>query len=294
MFYSLYCQTVESKIPLDSFGVKQEEKASSNNIILDFIQSEDNYTNKFLNHQTQINGDYGYYYIENIALFEVFAGNRIVIKYFNEIDNDLIHTLLNYPFAILFNQRKKYVIHASSISYKDKVFCFCGKSQSGKSSLLSYFLTKGGLLISEDTCVFDYNGNELFLLPSYNFLKISDDIKHYIDLPLSNPIEFKKKSTNRKGYILDDHKFLSKPEIVDYFIYLYWSDKSTKPKELADEESMKLLLSNAFISYSKHNALSNFEAASQLVNQADHFLYKREKKLETLEDFFNTFSKKLI
>ena len=294
MFYSLYCQTVESEIPLDSFGVKQEGEASPNNIILDFIQSADNFTNQYLNHQTEINGDYGYYYIENIAFFEVFSGNRVVINYFNKIDNDLIHSLLNYPFAILFHQRKKYVIHASSIFYKDKVFCFCGKSQSGKSSLLSYFLTKGGLLISEDTCVFDYNENELFLLPSYNFLKISDDINHYIDLPLSNPIEFKKKSTNRKGYILDDHKFLSKPKIVDYFIYLQWSDKSTKLKKLTDEASLELLLSNAFISYSKENASSNFAAASQLVNQADHFLYKREKKLQTLDDFFNIFSNKLL
>ena len=294
MFYSLYCHTVESQVPLDSFGVKQKEKPSPNNISLDFIQSEDNFINHYFNHQTEVNGDYGYYYIENIAFFEVFSGNRIVIKYFNEIDNDLIHSLLNYPFAILFNQRKKYVIHASSIYYKDKVFCFCGKSQSGKSSLLSYFLTKGGLLISEDTCVFDYSDNELFLLPSYNFLKISDEVKNYIDSSLSDPIEFKKKSTERKGYILDDNKFLSIPCKVDYFIYLYWSENSTELSQLSNEISLELLLSNAFISYSKKNASFNFKVASQLVNQADHFLYKREKKLETLEDFFNIFLNKLL
>ena len=33
------------------------------------------------------------------------AGKKIVINYLDKIDDDLIHTLLNYPFAILFNQR---------------------------------------------------------------------------------------------------------------------------------------------------------------------------------------------
>ncbi len=293
MLYSLYCQAVESKISLDDFGLKPFRKKSvSNPICLDFIKTSDIFDN-YENHQTNIRKDYGYYYIRDVALYEIFSGNKIVIKYFDEIDNDLIHSLLNYPFAILFNQRNKYVIHASSIFYKDKVFCFCGKSQSGKSSLVSYFLKKGGLLISEDTCVFEYNKNELFLLPSYNFLKISDDINDYIDLPLSNPIEFKKKSTNRKGYILNDHKFVSKSEVVDYFIYLDWSDKSSKLKKLTDEASLKQLLSNAFIGYSRENASSIFKAASQLVNQADHYLYKREKKFKTLEDFFKIFSKKL-
>ena len=85
---------------------------------------------------------------ENIALFEVFDGKKIVINYFNAIDDDLIHSLLNFPFAILFNQRNKYVIHASSVLLNEKVFCFCGKSQSGKSSLASYLIKMGGSLIS--------------------------------------------------------------------------------------------------------------------------------------------------
>ena len=81
-----------------------------------------------------------------ILHFLRFFLEKIVANYFNDIDDDLIHTLLNYPFAILFNQRKKYVIHASSIKYKNKVFCFCGKSQSGKSSLASHLIKRGGSL----------------------------------------------------------------------------------------------------------------------------------------------------
>ena len=287
MFYSLYGHTVESKVPLDSFGIKKIQVSSSSDIIkLDFLNHSSDEFEGYVDHQTQINHEYGYYFIKNIALFEVLRGIRIVIKYFNEIDDDLIHSLLNYPFAILFNQRKKYVIHASSICFEEKIFCFCGKSQSGKSSLLSYLLSKGGFLISEDTCVFDYNDDKLFLLPSYNFLKISDEVNQYIGFPFSDPIEFRKKSTNRKGYILNEDAFFSKPGKVDYFIYLKWSKSSSKLKRLSNDVSLKLLLAHAFIGYSETNASFNFKTASQLVNQADHLIYEREKKLKTLEDFY--------
>ena len=137
-----------------------------------------------------------------ILLYLKYIQKKIVIKYFNEIDDDLIHSLLNYPFAILFSQRNNYVIHASSVLFKNKVFCFCGKSQAGKSSLASYLIKLGGSLISEDTCVFDYRDNKLLLLPSYNFIKISDEVNEYQNKTFKDPIKFFKKSTDRKGYLL--------------------------------------------------------------------------------------------
>ena len=116
MLYSLYCQAVESKISLDDFGLKPIQKPISNPICLDFIKTSDVFDN-YENHQIHIKEDYGYYYVENIALFEIFSGGKIVIKYFDDIDLDLIHILLNYPFAILFNQRKQYVIHAAAVAF---------------------------------------------------------------------------------------------------------------------------------------------------------------------------------
>lgn len=293
MYFNLYSETVISNIPLNNFGIQElESPLSSDSIELDFIPYSEDKQIKYLNHQTHLRKNYGYYYIENIALFEVFSGKKIVVNYFDEIDDDLIHTLLNYPFAILFSQRKKFVIHAASVIFNEKVFCFCGKSQSGKSSLASNLIKKGGNLISEDTCVFDNLDQDLTILPSYNFLKLSDEVNNYYNNSFLDPINFKKKSTNRKGYILDKHNFYSKPAVVDYFIYLQWSTDCSKIKKLDSENSFKMLLSNEFVSYSKDNAVNRFKSASILINQADHFVYSRKKELQNLDNFIKIFLEK--
>ena len=151
--------------------------------------------------------------------------------------------------------------------------------------MASHIIKIGGLLISEDTCVFDLSKDNPILLSSYNFLKISDEVNEYNDTYLSNPIKFLKKSTNRSGYILDDDMFYSKSIKVDYFIYLDWHEETPNLKKLNNEDSLKMLLANDFIPYSKENALFKFEAASILVNNTDHFLYQRRKELETLDNF---------
>ena len=79
--------------------------------------------------------------------------------------------------------------------------------------------------------------------------------------------------------------FYSKSIKVDYFIYLDWHEETPNLKKLNNEDSLKMLLANDFIPYSKENALFKFEAASILVNNTDHFLYQRRKELETLDNF---------
>ena len=295
MFYSLYSQTVESSVSLEEFGLRPIDNPSLSEVIkMDFIAHRENELPNYVNHQTNSDKDYGYYYMEDIALFEIFSGKKIVIRYFNDIDSDLIHSLLNYPFAILFNQRKKYVIHASSVFFRNKVFCFCGKTQSGKSSLASHLLKMGGSLISEDTSVFDLKDNDPVLLPSYNFIKISDEVNSYKDNSFENPIKFFKKSSDRKGYMLDDNKFYTKQCTVDFFIYLNWSQEAPNLRKLNDEESLKFLFLNELLSFSKDDAASRFKVASTLVAMADHFLFSREKELLTLDNFVEIFSKRYL
>lgn len=295
MFYSLYNETIVSNISLQSFGLHEFNNPSqSNPIIFDFIPCSKDKYKKYINHQTSSNENYGYYFNENIAMFEIFSGKKIVINYFGEIDHDLIHTLLNCPFAILFSQRKKYVIHASSVIYEDKVFCFCGKSLAGKSSIAAYLINAGGSLLSEDICVFDNFNNQLMLLPSYNFLKLSDELSNYTNVRSENPIKFFKKLTDRKGHLLDSKRFSSEPRAVDHFFYLQWSEGPSNLKKLNNEDSFKNLFSNEFTEYSQESALHRFKAASTLVSEADHYLYSREKKLHTLDSFLEIINQKLI
>tara|TARA_B100000963_G_C22628501_1_gene673652 strand:+ start:1787 stop:2668 length:882 start_codon:yes stop_codon:yes gene_type:complete len=292
LFYSLYCKTVESDVSLCKFGIDKIQNPTQDIITLEFVHETKDLSDDYSNHQTSCSEKYGYYFVEGIALFEIFLGKKIVIRFFNDIDDDLVHILLNYPFAMLFNQRKQFAIHASSVIFNDKVFCFCGPTQSGKSSLVSHLLKMGGTLTSEDTCIFDNHEGDLKLLPSYSFIKISDKINAFKKDSFENPITFLKKSTNRKGYIIDKSRFSSKPVLVNYFIYLHWNKGPSVLEELSNETSLSLLLSNEFISYSRESALPRFKAAAKIISQSHHFKYTRERKLKTLDDFLNSFSER--
>jgi len=293
LYYTLYCEDVISEVDLSPFGLAATQNPKSQSIKIDFLRQSQDKLKKYINHQTNSGNDYGYYFFEDLALFEIFSGNRILVRYFNKIDNDLIHTMLNYPFAILFNQRKRFVIHASCVLFNGKVFCFCGQTQSGKSSLAAFLIKKGGMLISEDTCVFDNKDKDLCAVPSYNFLKISDEVNIYKNNSLRKPMIFKKKSIDRKGYILQESQFYKKPIKVDYFIYLDWSETSLKFKKLDNGASFKKLLSNELVSFSKENAIFQFKAASKLVSQAKHFSYCRTKELKSLDSFIEIFLNKI-
>ncbi len=295
MFFKIYCQDVKSDVDLSNFGIKRAESSHpSDYISIEFVHHIMNESNNYVNHQTFSNNEYGYYFSKKVALFEIFLGKKIVVKYFNKVDNDLIHTLLNYPFAVLFNQRKRFVIHASCIHFNEKVFCFCGETQSGKSSLSSYLIKIGGSLISEDTCVFVDKDKDMCVLPSYNFLKISDEVNTYKKTPFRDPINFEKKMKGRRGYILEDNKFHKKLTKVNYFIYLKWSEDPPNLIQLNNEISLKMLLSNEFVAFSEHNASFKFKIATHLVNQAKHLIYSRTKELKSLDSFYETFLRKIL
>ena len=74
LFFKIYCQDVKSDIDLNKFGIKQAEiSKSSNYISLEFVQHELDKTSNYLNHQTFSDNDFGYYFSEKIALFEIFS-----------------------------------------------------------------------------------------------------------------------------------------------------------------------------------------------------------------------------
>ena len=132
------------------------------------------------------------------------------------------------------------------------------------------------------------------LLPSYNFLKLSDQLSDYTNIRSADPIKFFKKLTDRKGHILDSKRFSSQPRPVDYFFYLQWSEGPSNLKQLNNEDSLTRLLSHEFISYSKETALSRFKAVTTLASKANHYLHSREKKLHTLDNFVEIINHKLI
>ena len=59
-----------------------------------------------------------------IVHFEILNGKRIIINYFNDIDSELIQSMLNYPVACLAAQKKYLCLHSSAVELNGKVYLF--------------------------------------------------------------------------------------------------------------------------------------------------------------------------
>ena len=73
MFYNLYCEDVESEVDLSPFGLTAIKNSKSQSIKIDFIKQGHDKSKNYINHQTNSSNDYGYYFFEDLALFEIFS-----------------------------------------------------------------------------------------------------------------------------------------------------------------------------------------------------------------------------
>ena len=97
-YYLAYHRLLKSDFDLSPVGlcpVKQELPLNEQLLIITNagrLGSDHGY----LNNQTMVNSSYGYYYKQNIGLFEFISGDeiRVFIDYL-EFDSDFVRTLLN-------------------------------------------------------------------------------------------------------------------------------------------------------------------------------------------------------
>lgn len=287
MLYKIYNNLFYIDLDLSSFGLSPltPPVKESEIVKISLEKAEPKSFANYINNQTKIDQNYGYYYSENIAFFEFFNGKELKINYFRSIDNNLIQTLLNYPIGSILFQRGFYVIHASAVKYNEEVICFIGSTMTGKSSLSAYLISKGASLISEDTCIFDINDNSVLLFPAYPFIKISDEIKQYTNLSQEDGMVFNKKLTNRRGYKISNN-FSNLIHEVDYFIFLEWVDTNPQLIQLNPSESFELILKNNFFnSFSNKKMTDIFTKTSSLLKKIKFFKFIRKKELSSLDLF---------
>ena len=241
--YRAYNSNLISNISLNGFdlpilGPQQFDLGNDESIKFFFKKcSESNI--EFYNNQTKLDSDYGFFYSKNTALFEFFSGNSICINYFNEITPKLIYTTLNYPVSCIFMQRNKIALHASAIEFKNKTFLFPGISSSGKSSLAAVLLKNGGKLISEDSSILDFEEVGPRILPSYPFIKISDELNSILNLCKETSERFIQSERNRRGYVINENLYQSNPKKIDYVIFPIWSKNDYLMEELTHREALK-------------------------------------------------------
>lgn len=107
--------------------------------------------------------------IEEVALFLIENGNRIVFSPFDGANKDEIRLyLLGSSMGALLLQRKILPLHGSAIAIDGKAYAIVGDSGAGKSTLASAFLQRGYSLLSDDVIPVSLNENNIpIVTPAY-------------------------------------------------------------------------------------------------------------------------------
>lgn len=239
-----------------------------------------------MNHQTSVDKSYGYYFRDDVALFEFFEGNEMRVTSLTEdFNEDFLRALLNYPMACLLYQKGYFLLHASAVVFKNKVYLFPGPSLSGKSTLVSYLVKKGGRLITEDTAAISIHDNAAYISPAYPLIKISPEANTYIGLSKSSGINFPRDINSRKGHHIDESLFETSSQKIDFCIFPEWVDSGSSFEKLSFFTAMAKLLSSSpsLLSLSRSKEKDLLAANTNFLKNVSAYVYKRNRSFSSLE-----------
>jgi GTPase SAR1 family protein len=159
------------------------------------------------------------------------------------------------PFAYLFYQMGKLVLHGSAIEIKGRAFLFIGVSNSGKSFFASNLLSDSKL-ITEDICVIDSFDDNFYIRPSIPVIKIDNpDIVNNKNIKSKHKLIDKR---NRKAIVLNNSKFSSQAIKIEACFVLNFSEKFEISKINFNKSFASILLSsfqsNPILSSKNHDS----------------------------------------
>lgn len=141
--------------------------------------------------------------------------------------------LLGNCIAIIMTQRKKIVLHGSTVAMGDKTVLVCGDSGTGKSTTAMALIGKGGMLLADDISVLDVESDGMvYSYPGFPEQKLCRDaaVDNGFDLDELTYID-----ENRDKFSVDRRDiFLTEKRKVDAMISLH-----IVPKDAADDEYVK-------------------------------------------------------
>ena len=246
-YYLAYNRLLRSDFDLSHVGLYPVKQKFSLNKQLLIISNAGRLGNDhgYLNNQTMVNSSYGYYYKQNIGLFEFISGDEIrVFTDCLKFDSDFVRTLLNYPISCAFYQKNTFSLHASAVAFQGKVIMFPGSALTGKSTIAAYFLKNGGQLVTEDTAVIKVFNNRAYVRSSYPFLKLSESANAELSFFSSRGIALHTDRNQRQGFLLNEKFFSGKLVPIDYCVFLEYGDQESVEPFKFSEAILKLLSSS--------------------------------------------------
>ena len=285
--YKIYNQIIGSEFDLSPLGII-ELKKSETKVLPSITISKSTAAvseNKFKDNQTAVDEKYGYYFKENTALFEFYKGYEIKVSMLTtNPDADFIRILLNYPMACIFYQQGFFLLHASSVQFRNKVYLFVGSTLSGKSTIAAYLTKNGGSLISEDTAVIQLTNKEALIYPSYPLIKISQEANKFINLNDAKGIIFPSDRNSRRGYLLSKREFIQSSLKIDTCIFPKWSERENLILKSSFSSSLKELLNASLSIYPLDTAKEKklFVDTTKFLRRVKAKIYIRKKAFSSL------------
>ena len=294
-YYLAYNRLLKSDFDLSLVGLRPVEQESplTDQLLIISNAGRLGRGHGYLNNQTMVNSSYGYYYKQNIGLFEFISGDeiRVFIDYL-EFDSDFVRTLLNYPISCAFYQKNIFSLHASAVAFRGKVIMFPGSALTGKSTIAAYFLKNGGQLVTEDTAVIKIFNNKAYVRSSYPFLKLSESANTELSFSSTRGIVLQTDRNQRRGFLLNEKSFSGKLVPVDYCVFLeYGEEESVEPFKLS-EATLKLLSSSLNIySLTEIKQKELFHWSANLARCLKIFRFRRRRGIQLSRFLANFISK---
>jgi len=153
--------------------------------------------------------------VDEVARFYVKEGSSILVDLNKPaVDKEVRLFLLGSALGALFLQRGLLPIHGSAVKFGNSASVFTGLSGAGKSSIATYFVTKGYSFLADDISVID---NSLHVIPGFPNLKIWKDIAQKLEIESEN-LEEIRKSIKKYHFPVKDSFFNEALPVKNIFI----------------------------------------------------------------------------
>ena len=210
--------------------------------------------------------------------------------------DEIEHLYLNHVLPLIKNAQGSLVLHSSGVKIGDEAVLFVGTSGSGKSTIATYFATKGHALISDDNVELVEDGNSLTVQPGHPSLRLrADSLDAIVPSrgPDSGEVTFLNKSRVSN---LPDIDFLAEPTKLAAVFHLDENKRgSVIVEEMHGRDIFLASLQHMFVldGRSTQAATKTFEHVAQLANAAVHMRLSYPRDYSMLPDVYNAVVERL-
>ena len=223
--------------------------------------------------------------IPGVGRFLIRNGNEVTFETIDGHDEgDLVLYLLGTCFAIVLQQRRHIVLHASAVAVGNSAVLFCGQSGAGKSTMAAMLCQLGYPLLNDDVCNLSVAANGTYAVaPDGRMLKLWRPSVDTLQLATGEPV----RRDTEKYY---QHPGMHAEEKLPVGrVYMLETGEHGEPPaldRLSTLDAMTQLRMNAYrpgLVRAMHLADDYFKASAALQQQAGIYRLRRPKDFDARE-----------